>query len=605
MPSSLAELPVELLNQIVCHLETAQNLSRISITCKRLHEYVEENGYRAFVRRRFPSIQTLPYWRDAAHALTTLSKAWDTKAFVAKIIFPEKDVTQLPRRRGRQPPRRWQRGQTMGYQPVMDCYEETTGESWLSRKELLAWGAGAELNLKATSMGEEVRRNWGACNKDERIRKYDLFRHRSEWITYKDDTHQDGRDDITSVRLLRPWQKPRSGSEQLIIGRASGELALVSLSNARLECRILSRYFTADRRVQSAHVSNSSEPLLAACFSDGVVALYSVYPHSMNTKPFSELSISSPSTPGRTWCTSFLRPERLAIGLGPSTSPLHIYDVASAHSSSVPLRKYSVSPKGASGSSTSSVYSIVPLDSSSQAGGSVGDVFMSGWYDGTIKVHDLRAPASHTAIFTDPVDTYSAVYSLLPIGRERFVAGSARHSIVKVFDFRMSGNRLYFATDAEACVPDDHPKPLNQLPKGACCSYHFNSKHVRRGYNVFLDPSSQRRRVESPVYALASAAPYSPRIYAGLEGRVIQLDIVKVMDRFPDAAFQEKNWRGGKSVGVDLKERYDPESRALRLAAVEQLQSGQVKLMVQAEVGEEGAGLHGWDQRWGCGPSKF
>ncbi|MCJ1391093.1 hypothetical protein MMC18_003955 [Xylographa bjoerkii] len=595
---SFAELPAELLNQIVCHFETARALFRISITCKRLHEYIEHNGYRTFVRCRFPSIQTPPHWKDAAHALTTLSRAWDKKAFVARSIYPENDVTQLPRRRGRPPPKRWQRGQTMGYHPVIDCYAEQTGDSWSSRDEILAWGAGAELNLRLKGMGEKLESQWRASGDDERTLKYDQFHHRNKWITYKDDTHYDGRDDITSVNLLRPWQRPADGAEHLIIGRASGELVYVSLSNRKAECRIVARFATGDRRVQSAHTSGAREPLLAVCLSTGSVVIYPVS-HSLDTKPYSELSVIPASASGRTWATCFLRPERLAIGIGPSTAPLHIYDVSSSGACSTPLRKFSVSSESRnSDSTTSSVYAIVPLDPSSQASGAVGDVFMSGWYDGSIRVHDLRSPSCQVNLFTDPVDTYSAVYSLLPIGRERFVAGGARHSIMKVFDFRMTGNRLYFAANAETCSPDKDDKP----PKTSdCCQYHLDMKDDRPGYNVFLDPTNQRRRAESPVYALASATPYSPHVYAGLEGRVVQLDVVEVMDRFPDQAFGGRNWSSGKAEGGDLRERYDPDHRALKLAALEHTTTGPMKLRVQAELGKRGEGFKGWDGRWGWG----
>ncbi|MCJ1280846.1 hypothetical protein MMC26_000163 [Xylographa opegraphella] len=595
----LAELPAELLNQIVCHLETAGALLHISLTCKRLYQYVEENGYRTFVRSRFPSVQTPPYWKDAAHALTTLSKAWDKKAFVARSIYPEKDVIHLPRWRSRQPPRRGQKRQTMGYQPVIDCYVEQTGNSWSARDEILAWGAGAELNLRLKGMGDKVENQWRASDDDERTLKYDQFHHRRKWITYKDDTHYDGRDDITSVNLLRPWQKPTDGAEHLIIGRASGELVHVCLSNRKAQCNIVARFATGDRRIQSAHVSSAREPLLAACLSTGSVVVYPVFPHSLDIKPCSEIPVIPVSTSGRTWATSFLRPERLAIGIGPSTSPLHIYDVSNSATSSKPLRKFSVSKDcGAPNTITSSVYAIVPLEPSSQASGTAGDVFMSGWYDGSIKVHDLRSPDCQVNTFTDPVDTYSAIYSLLPIGRERFVAGGARHSIMKIFDFRMSGNRRYFAANAEACSVD---KEDESRGPSTCCQYHLDMRDDRPGYNTFLDPSNQCRRAESPVYSLASAAPYSPHIYAGLEGRVVQLDVVEVMDRFPDQSFGGRNWSSGRPEGGDLRERYDPEHRALKLAALEHTTTGSMKLRLQAELGKRGEGFKGWDARWGWG----
>ena len=484
----------------------------------------------------------------------------------------------------------------MGYQPVIDCYAEQTGDSWSSRDEILAWGAGAELNLRLKGMGEKVESQWQVTDDNERALKYDQLHHRNKWLTYKDDTHYDGRDDITSVNLLRPWQKPTDGAEHLIIGRASGELVHVSLSNRMAQCRIVARFATGDRRIQSAHISSAREPLLAACLSTGSVVVYPVFPHSLDIKPYSELHVIPLSTSGRTWATTFLRPERLAIGIGPSTFPLHIYDVSNSSIPSKPLRKFPLSTDcGTSYTSTSSVYAIEPLDPSSQASGTGGDVFMSGWYDGSIKIHDLRSPDCHVNIFTDPVDTYSAVYSLLPVGRERFIAGGARHSIMKIFDFRMSGNRLYFAANAEACSVDEEDRSITPL---ACCQYHLDMKDDRRGYNVFLDPSNQRRRAESPVYSLASAAPYWPHIYAGLEGRVVQLDIVEVMDRFPDQAFGGRHWSSGRAEGGDLRERYDPDQRALKLAALEHTTTGSMKLRVQAELGKRGEGFKGWDERW-------
>lgn len=37
----------------------------------------------------------------------------------------------------------------------------------------------------------------------------------------------------------------------------------------------------------------------------------------------------------------------------------------------------------------------------------------------------------------------SAIYSLLPLGRERFVAGASRYAMIKIFDLRMPGGKVY------------------------------------------------------------------------------------------------------------------------------------------------------------------
>ncbi|MCJ1244057.1 hypothetical protein MMC30_001254 [Trapelia coarctata] len=597
MSTSLAELPVELLDQIVSHFETARTVSLFSRTCKRLHDYVEKDGFRSFVHGSFPSIQTPPYWKDAAHALTTLSKAWDRKAIVARCIYPEKDVIQLPRKQGRPLPTGPQRGQTMGYRPVIDCYEEVTGGSWISRKEVLAWGAGAELEVRVKCMGKDTERAWLNSPKDVRATKYDQFRHRNRWIRYKEDAHQDGRDDITSVNILRPSQKPTDDTEHVIIGRASGELACVSLS---AQSRTLTQFTTDERPVQSAHISSTAEPLLAACLSNGTVALYPMNTQSPDAKPCKELEVIPSSASGRTWTSRFLNPNRLAVGLGPSPSPIHVYDISK---SQAPMRKFTLPHKHTASDPrpnpppTSSVYAVAPLDPSSQASSSAGDVFVSGWYHGAVMLHDLRSPAFTTAKYIDPIDSYSAIYSLLPIGHERIIAGSARHSVIKVFDLRMTGGRVYFAANTEARkVQTAYSAGCTCSSKFCCCACLVKSKPNQGNYNVFLQKQSRGR--ESPVYALTSGAAYSPRIYAGLEGKVMQLDIVSMIDQFPDQAFGGNKWVGSWPRGTRLKERYDPDRKVQSLAALEQTTTGAMKIRNQVEVGKRGASLAGWDERW-------
>ena len=497
----------------------------------------------------------------------------------------------------------------MGYRPVIDCYEES-GKSWNSKKEVLVWGAGAELCLRVTSIGDNVEEEWRKASDDEKATQYDHFHRRKRWISYQDHTHHDGRDDITSVNLLKPWQAIADASEYVIVGRASGELAYISIDTKKPNCRVLTRFATGERYVRSADISTASEPLLAACLSNGTVAVYPVKPHCLNQIPHREIDVVPPSGSGQTWTTRFLSPRHLAIGIGPSESPIHIFEVCPTGISLTPLRKFSLSASSELEDSSaflssptdltpksqiakaSSVYSILPLDTSSLSAGSSSAVFLSGWYNGSVKIHDLRSPAPHTAVYADPVDTFSPIYSLLSIGRERIVAGTARHSLMKVFDLRMTGGRVYFAANAEGCSLD----PSCAEPDGICSSQH--RKHPRdrlMNYNVFLEPSgpaldrvaqynayrfpplkrnaptrTQRRgqRVESPLYALAAGAPYSPHVYAGLEGRIMQLDLVSMMDRFPDKVFGGRDWIRSRSGGETLQERFDPEGWVVNFAAM-------------------------------------
>lgn len=85
--------------------------------------------------------------------------------------------------------------------------------------------------------------------------------------------------------------------------------------------------------------------------------------------------------------------------------------------------------------------------------------------DEHIRLHDLRSPASYVAAFTDLVDHFSAIYSLLPVGCGRFLAGGSNHSLLKVFDMR-------------------------KVLKGLCCGSSLNHSSPENQYATITDPSS-------------------------------------------------------------------------------------------------------------------
>jgi hypothetical protein len=45
------------------------------------------------------------------------------------------------------------------------------------------------------------------------------------------------------------------------------------------------------------------------------------------------------------------------------------------------------------------------------------------------------------------------------------------------------------------------------------------------------------RLENSPIYSLSAPSPFSPTIYAGIEGKVAQIDIVSIFDKHPDPVF--------------------------------------------------------------------
>ena len=388
--ASLAALPPELLAQILVHIDTARVLSYLALTCRKAHAFVENDGFRIFVQTRFPYISppmkpNPSFWKEAALGMTSLAKNWDRKAFIARSINPQKEVVQdlgSHRSRGR----RAEPGQTMGFTPVIDSYDAWYGGDWTSRKEVVAWGAGAALWMRTKTMGKDKsykrqtldNKHWKGVNSHGQ---------RYSYITYNEEGASEGLDDITSVNLLP--EQSLEDSDDVIIGRASGGLALVCLSSETGQSRVVSAYETQGRPVRSAATRSEPNALLAACLSDSTIALYPIDPASRQVHPISQISAFS-SNRTRTWSSRFLSHDRLVLGLGPSQEPLHVYTIGQGEilrDSKLELNDFSedarLDVQGDIGvRSATSVYSIAPIDASSSVGRAERDIFLSGAYDG-------------------------------------------------------------------------------------------------------------------------------------------------------------------------------------------------------------------------------
>ena len=608
MPLSLDTLPVELLLQIVACCDNARTLLQLSLTSKKLNHFIQSDGFRVFVQSHFPSLQTPPFWRDAARALTTLSRNWDRKAFIARSIAPPEPqpLEQFPRDPSRQPHGR-RRQQTMGYQPVIDSYESWSGGDWSSRHQVVAWGAGAELMLRCKKTGGLAEKEWHSREWAQRHTFLDQHHHMYEWIAYKEPGTTDGRDDITSVNLLHGVE---DGSERVLIGRASGRLDHVSVSAQNLTSTIVGTYATGGRSVRSATLSAAPRPILAACLADSAIALYPSDASTKTIDPLDEVIAIPPGAPGRTWSSKFLCNNRLAVGRGPSGQPILVYEIDQTGFSHAPLRRFDIQPETAeelnyasapNSVHTTSVYPIIPIDPSSAAGGAEGDIFLSGGYDGNIRLHDLRSPASSTAIFEDVTDN-SAIYSLLAFGRERFVAGASRYAMLKVFDLRMPGGKMYDYTNL---IPQNSPNTSNQSAQ----SSHNN-------YNIYLEKKASRysnrllsNRPNSPIYSLSAPSPISPTFYAGIENGVVQLDLVSTFDRHQDPLFSTGLGSSSCATPWQMSWKWDPGHEAMCLRLYERRVTGNLEIRTQLGVDEAMArasmvervrdgGVPVWDERW-------
>lgn len=554
-PTTLADLPPELWQQIADYLPTASSLSNFSQASRSLHEAIEKDGWKSFCRSRFPTIapQTTTSFKDTARTLTTLSRARDRRAFLARHIEPRGDITAYPDGKKID---RWKppRGQTIGFTPQLDVYEDI-GQTWKDRTETLAFSAGA---------GVCIRRTTG---------------NRAKWTTYRPNAAREGIDDVTSMHLLRPREGNVSHNiQEMVMGTANGDLQLLKLPmDDKLQQGVGISYFTTQGKcVRAASVlqSGSSPALLAANLSDARIALYNIDPEQTKIAPSSEMEVIPPLTADgnppsffRLWSTNFLSPTALAIGTGPSESPISIYSITESGLYQKPLRKFSLQ-RG----SPSSVYCTVPLPTRNGAP-SDGNTFLSGAYDGVVRLHDLRSNKDVEQTWSDPADD-GTIYNILPQGQERMLVGTSRHYLLKVFDLRM-GAKCYNYLDA---------------------SNHSRAQTEPSDYNIFLRPSnpsftargsgwgnrSRNFSAESSVYSLASASRHSPNIYAGVEGAIWSLSFTEALDQNPDPVWFEPSSPSKQGTNGSIKSFSSKEVPALAMYD----QGTAMKLQVQRSLYE-------------------
>ena len=620
MPTAaLTDLPPELLDHITTYLPTANSLANLSCTNRLLHTFVERNAWRTFADLHFPSLcpKTSQNWKLAARTLTGQSRAWDRRAFVARYTEPQGEITAFP---GKRKVERWKRpkGQTIGFTPHLDVYEQDVGSH--GKKEVLAYSAGAEVCV--------------------RVREWQVGRHGKEkdkvrWHTYRPLSAYEGQDDVTTVQLLRP-DNTTGQDVRLVIGTANADLQVLTLPVGGPEDADVSKVYltTQGQPVRSSSLlqPDGSPGLLAAEVGDSKICLYTLENGLPKISPGSEVDIKAAaretgitlSKAYRPWSTNFLSSTNLAVGLGPSEEPIHVYTLTPSGLSTDHVRKFTLSsdhdledrsdeiaPGGVAKKPMSSVYPIIPLPPSSGVSRQDAQIFLSGAYDGVVRLHDLRSPRDVEGSYVDPTDD-SAIYSLLPRGRETLLVGSNRHNLLKIFDMRL-GSKCYSYLDAQPTTA----APATTTPPPPRRDWSLFLKPHSGSTNTNL-PGSDRRwgraAAESSIYSLASPNQFSPHIYAGIENNVVELAFTDVLDPHPDPTYF-KPWRVGGNVGPKGAAKGEHEWNGWKTKDVIDLacyeQRADMKLCAQRGLVETSRmrdvvsndGLEGLDRRWRVGGS--
>lgn len=178
----------------------------------------------------------------------------------------------------------------------------------------------------------------------------------------------------------------------------------------------------------------------------------------------------------------------------------------------------------------------------------------------------------------------------------------------------MPGEKVYYASDLDPCIPNRRSRgsDLNSQTRcrsPACCMFHHDSRHSRRDWNVFLGTRSHGndQSIESPVYSLSRPSSSSPIFYAGVENRILQIDMVSVLDRHhdplygfapePDAALTVDSAPDYRYLDA-VAEKWDPHGDVMSLPMYEH-NTGPVTLRHQQPVRHIiGQNFVGLDERW-------
>ncbi|KAL1801733.1 hypothetical protein ACET3X_002075 [Alternaria dauci] len=621
--AALDTLPNEILSLITNHLERPRDLLYLSLVSRRLREFAKLDGWKALLKGRLGLGGLDPDAYSAVHGLTTLCRNWERRGLIARYLEPtEKTMSmntwQAERWRGPQ-------GQTMGYQPSIDSYEEMYG-SWGERREVLAWSAGTQIVLRTKETGENIekirKREDGLDAAPDQTWKYDAFKHLNTWFTFKIPDSFEGRDDITKLKLLRPHQRDLA-FEEIVFGTASGQLSLLSVNPDLAETEV-QHYDTNRRGINDLSVSSSNEPMLATALADSSIALYPIGRDNSSDeaiKPSSEVKTTSDGASlGRLWSCEFLSPETVAVGWGPHTEPIQVYNIGPEGLAPTPLRRFNIAHALHSNPRPTSIYPILPVPSTAQGASEAGHTFLSGGYDGIIRLHDMRSSRGFEQIFWDPTND-SPIYSLAAQGLERIVAGAALHSMIKVFDVRFSGSHAYHSISIPRSKATSKSKATS-LDSATNVIVNETKNHVpikSGGWNLFLNSrippprmayrqDYSRVREDSPVYSLSIPSSTSQNLYAGLEGAVEALTFHGIADTHPDPMMSHSLIRHHNKTDVDVRASYNPDGGALNLGMYEQgTEEGiGMQLLVQDGVTDsavrkerrDAAKAKGLDERW-------
>ena len=567
------QLPQELLEQILGYLPAIATITNVSQVNQKLYAAVRkgENAiFHDFVKRQFPTIAANPPWQEAAFRLTSRSRAWDRRAFVARECIPPRVEGDERQQNGR--------GQTFGFMPVIDSFEAASAGQTVER-EVLAWGAGGRIVSRITE-GKAIK-----------------------WSSFSFPEDDRPENDILDLRLLRPHQNRNNHGESMFIRRANRELALLYWTPGKNDWVIVATYLVpAETAIDCVDLSEDADPLLAVCNS-GSIHLFPLHTSKAKNRAESVLLLAgTATTKQRKRCAKFLTNSRIAVAPqyleGRLPAPIEIFDISppetpTTHIHALQLLEPNV-PSTAHVSGRIGANVLAKIDNRNAANSS--ELLLSGWSDGVIRIYDLQTGHNPIREFSDPVDD-GQIFSILPIGGERFLAGSHQNGCLKTFDMRLDG-RVY-----------DYRNTLLSSQRPVSSGRPKTGQRSERDINIFLAVTTQygapasrplhlQRGARSStyrgsLYSLSSPSPSSPTVYVGIENHVIQLDFISFDDLQSNrGGLNELDDRPVLNLSCYERPRPGHESTDPVLLRKQTWQKEVIKPVKRVQVESE------WDERW-------
>jgi hypothetical protein len=535
--ASFVDLPDDIIIEVITHLETARDVSRLTRTCHRFHLLGRTGGgWRAFVRTRFPLLSfgdggSTVKWDALARTLADGEAAWERRSFqpVALLASERKDNFFTGSPTFAHP-----------YSPAVDA-ALTFGGAY----EVLAWGAGEAVVGRFRPVG-------GRGGKGDA-----WFRFEGERAGFKPVTG-----DITALRIVEP-----AGKLGMLVGRASGDLQLVSAASGTAG-QVVAKYALPSPPEGSKAASWGSvgyidvleghRTLVAGNRSTVCAFPTSADDGSSTIQPLGSHSFLDPTGRPR-----FIHAAR-SLGGGDAIACALGWD-------SRPLRWLTVTPTGfvprtvpgdplldipLAAKAKTTIRALECVGSSFGPSRAGADMLLTSWDDGTVRLFDPRMPTFSGAVFRDAFQPHEPASSLLSWGAHRFVAGSSNLALVKVFDYRWPARGMdeYRVSDAAPCAtrpPVPHPQgePVDRastdfllgLPRACCdytkgtrCVFHAASRLPAYRPNVclllqpFTHTGPQRDQPParaSRVHCMAKSSDTAASFYVGLSGAVAEMRI--------------------------------------------------------------------------------